>query len=173
MCDGGGASLFRFRQVSDDGTLSDHLGADIAVRAAAPGAVAVSGVRRASEVPGLPTSDVEVDTDADVADLQVMCQKNDHFGLGQLPHLLAIKSWGEVCPARLLSGWPWLCPRVGARRDHLDRMSSATNALFAGLSHAKVGSAGRPWASLLRGQNRWLGARDAWRVGPRVFHSER
>ena len=79
-------------------------GVGMAARTAASLAIAFFGIRRASEVAKLSVGDVQVGTEEGVVDLKVNRQKNDPFGLGQLPYLLAAKSWQEACPVRLPSG---------------------------------------------------------------------
>ena len=65
----------------------------MAARTAASLAIAFFGIRRASEVAKLSVGDVQVGTEEGVVDLKVNRQKNDPFGLGQLPYLLAARSW--------------------------------------------------------------------------------
>ena len=46
-------------------------------------------------------------TDPGVVDLKVKRKRNDQFGPGQLPPLLAVKTWEGACPVRHFSGRLW------------------------------------------------------------------
>ena len=84
--------------------LGVHAAEAMAARPAASMAVAAIGIRRASEVARFSLDDARVHSDAGVVDLAVRNQKNDQYGLGELPHFLEAPSWGAACPVRLLSG---------------------------------------------------------------------
>ena len=148
VCDKGAASLSRLRQAVGNGSLASrrsglgaHLGDAMAVRSAASMATVFFGVPRASEFAGLPADDVGVDTEAGVVDLEVHHREDDQYGLGQLPYLPEVRSWGRAWPARLLFGWMQLWAWSGRNPDHFNSMSRdpagprgncVPNAFFAG-----------------------------------------
>ena len=65
--------------------------------------------------------EAEVSAGADagvgVVDLEANRQKNDQSSVAQLPHLLAVGSWTEAFPVRLLPGWMLLRSRIETHTD--------------------------------------------------------
>ena len=86
-------------------------------------AVALFGVRRASEVTQLVGGDVHHDEEKGVAQLRVKRQKNDQFGAGQMAHLVTMDSRGAACPVRLLFGWIWTSGWLRQLRGRAGRLS--------------------------------------------------
>ena len=138
-------------------------------------------IRRASEAARSSVGDVKVDIEAGAVDLRASRQKNEQYGLGQLPQLLEAQYRGETCPVRLHSGWMWLRSRVDKHRDqsrrtpghHVGRgRNSVSNAPSPGLGRGKFGWGMAPvgvaaaWEKSLEGRGvspRELSmAREAW-----------
>ena len=123
--------------------------------------LALFAVRRASGVAGLKVSDVPAFGSKGVVGLEVRCQKNDQFGVGQRAHVVATPSRRGACPVQFTAGW--LGPRdwLSRRRDYAGRMSPAPDGepLFAGLARSRFGLGMAPsgvsasWAKGFDGRN--------------------
>ena len=72
------------------------------------------GVRRASEIAALTTSDVVVDEAAGLAVLKIRCRKNDRLGFGHMAQVVALPARTGACPVRVLCGSEIGCRVVAA-----------------------------------------------------------
>ena len=113
----------------------------MSLRGAVSVALAFFGVRRASEIAALREKDVRLDLNDGLLYLDVRCQKNDQFGVGQVAKVVALPSWGRACPLQLTSGWLWFRSWLAEHRNYTGRLAAAEREgpCLVGLARARSG----------------------------------
>ena len=102
---------------------------------------ALFGVGRALEVAALRVSDVCISESASDVKISVLRRQNDHFGIGQMAHMVALPSRKGARPVLPLSGWLQFRGWLSAHRARLSRMSDPDShtPLFVGFAGARFG----------------------------------